>query len=33
MTPAPFAFSAKAKRTPESPISQFMELAARVTRT
>ena len=27
MTPAPFAFSAKAKRTPESPISQFMELA------
>ena len=27
MTPAPFAFSAKARRTPESPISQFMELA------
>lgn len=27
MPPAPLAFSAKAARTPESPISQFMELA------
>ena len=27
MTPPPFTFSAKAARTPESPISHFMELA------
>src|SRR5262249_30619897 len=27
MTPAPLAFSSKATRTPESPITQFMELA------
>ena len=27
MTPAPLTLSAKAHRTPESPISHFMELA------